>query len=177
MSNAGASAAEIDAVITPEVRAWIGRTTDLLPLPEAVSASDIRRYVEATGDRNPLWLDDAAARAAGYRSRVVPPMMVIDLSWRVKNNDTGRLWQDIPLPPVYIDTRNASTEIEWLDSVHIGDHLALRHRIDDIVAKQGRRGLGVYISKQTEYRVLGAAVVAIVRQTVVRFPSERMEKH
>jgi len=177
MSNASASTAEIDAVITPEVRAWIGRTTELLPLPEAVSASDIRRYVEATGDRNPLWLDDAAAQAAGYRSRLLPPMMVIDLSWRVKNNDNGRLWQDIPLPPAYIDTRNASTEIEWLESVHIGDHLALRHRINDIVAKQGRRGLGVYISKQTEYRVLGRGVAAIVRQTVVRFPSERVEKH
>jgi acyl dehydratase len=177
MSDETASAAEIDAVITPEVRSWIGRCSDLLLLPEPVGASDVRRYVDATGDRNPLWLDDAAARAAGYRSRLVPPMMVIDLSWRVKNSDNGRLWQDIPLPPAYIDTRNANAEIEWLASVHIGDHLALRHRIDDIVAKPGRRGLGVYIAKQTEYSVLGGTTVAVVRQTVVRFPSQRLERH
>jgi acyl dehydratase len=166
----------VAAVMTPEVRSWIGRTTELMPLPEPIALSDVRRYVEATGDRNPLWLDDEAAWAAGYRARVVPPMMVIDLSWRLKSSDAGRLWHKVPLPPAYIDTRNADTEIEWLNSVHIGDHLALRHRITDIVAKEGRRGLGVYISRETEYRVLGGDLAALVRQTVVRFPSARVEK-
>ena len=64
----------VATVLTPEVRSWIGRATELMPLPEPIALSDIRRYVEATGDRNPLWLDDEAARAAGYRARVVPPM-------------------------------------------------------------------------------------------------------
>jgi acyl dehydratase len=167
--------AQIDAVITPEVRSWIGRTTELMPLPEPVGESDVRRFVEATGDRNPLWLNDKAARAAGYKSRVVPPMMVIDLSWRLKNSDEGRLWHKIPLPPEYIDTRNADTEIEWLTSVHIGDHLALRHRILDITAKPGKRGLGVYIARETEYRILNGPIAALVHQTVVRFPSAPME--
>ena len=41
-------------------------------------------------------------------------MMVIDLGWRIKSSDEGRLWHRIPLPPQYIDTRNADNEIEWL---------------------------------------------------------------
>ena len=61
MSGAPA-AADIGAVITDEVRAWIGLTTELMALPEEIAASDVRRYVEATGDTNPLWMDDAAAR-------------------------------------------------------------------------------------------------------------------
>ena len=42
-----------DTVITPELREWIGRKTPLRPL-EIISAADVRRYVDATGDANPL---------------------------------------------------------------------------------------------------------------------------
>jgi acyl dehydratase len=154
-------------VITPEVRSWIGRASEMQLLPEAIAEVDVRRYVEATGDRNPLWLDDEVAQAAGYRSRIVPPMMVVGLSWRLAG--AGRLQQQVPLPPAYSDTRNAELEIEWLAPVHVGDRLALRHRITDIVAKRGKRGLGVYITRETEY--LRADVpVARMRQTTVRLP-------
>jgi len=64
-----------DTVITPELREWIGRKTPLRPL-EIISAADVRRYVDATGDANPLWLDDDSARDAGYRSRILPPTLV-----------------------------------------------------------------------------------------------------
>lgn len=155
-------------VITQDVRSWIGRASEVMPLPEAIEAVDVRRYVEATGDRNPLWLDDAAARAAGYRARVVPPMMVVGLSWRLA--DAGRLQHQVPLPPVYSDTRNAELEIEWLETVYVGDRLALCHRITDIVAKRGKRGLGVYITRETDYLAADGRPVARTRQTTVRFP-------
>jgi acyl dehydratase len=163
--------AEIDAVLTPAVRSWVGKTSEPIPLPEAVSASDLRRYINATGDRNPLWLDDEFAKAAGYKARVLPPMMVIDLSWRLQEAESGRLWHhNIPLPPNYIDTRNAENEIEWLGEVYVGETLVLTHRVTDIDARAGRRGLGVYITRETEFRTSDGRIVARLRQTVVRFP-------
>jgi acyl dehydratase len=171
-----AAPASAEAVVTPQVRAWIGRTTEPMPLPEEICASDIRRYVDATGDRNPLWLDDAAARAAGYRARIVPPMLIIDLGWRLKSLEAGRLWHHVPLPPDYTDTRNADIEIEWLSEVYIGDRLSIAHRIVDIVARAGRRGLGVYITRETEFRAQDARLLARVRQTVVRFPKAKLEQ-
>ena len=162
---------EIDAVLTPEVRSWVGQTSEPIPLPEPVSASDLRRYINATADRNPLWLDDEFAKAAGYRARVLPPMMIIELSWRLQEAEGGRLWHhNIPLPPNYIDTRNAENEIEWLGEVYIGERLVLTHRVADIVARPGRRGLGVYITRETEFRTDDGRIVARLRQTVVRFP-------
>jgi acyl dehydratase len=169
------SAPDANGVITDEVRSWIGRTTEAMELPEDISASDVRRYVDATGDRNPLWLDDEAARAAGYQARIVPPMMVVDLGWRLKASEEGRLWHHVPLPPEYIDTRNADNEIEWLGEVYVGERLSIRHRITDIVARQGRRGLGVYITRETEFRAQDRRLVARVRQTIVRFPKARVE--
>ncbi len=163
--------AEIDAIITPEVRSWIGRTSEPTALPEEVSASDLRRYINATGDRNPLWLDDEFARAAGYRARILPPMMVIDLSWRLQDSGDGRLWHHrVPLPPNYVDTRNAENEIEWFGEVYVGETLVLTHRLTDIVGRAGRRGLGVYITRETDYRTSDGRLVARLRQTVVRFP-------
>ena len=43
---------------------------------ETIAASDVSRYVDATGDANPLWLDNDFARSAGYRGRFLPPMLV-----------------------------------------------------------------------------------------------------
>lgn len=163
--------AEIDAVLTPEVRSWVGQMSEPIALPEPVSASDLRRYINATGDRNPLWLDDEFAKMVGYKARILPPMMVIDLSWRLQEGEDGRLWHhNIPLPPNYIDTRNAENEIEWLSEVYVGETLVLTHRVTDIVARGGRRGLGVYITRETEFRTVDGRIVARLRQTVVRFP-------
>jgi acyl dehydratase len=171
-----ATAAEIDAVLTAEVRSWIGREEGPMQLPEEISASDLRRYINATGDRNPLWIDDEFARAAGYRARILPPMMVIDLSWRLQEADSGRLWHHhIPLPPNYIDARNAENEIEWLGEVYVGEMLVLTHRIVGIVARAGRRGLGVYITRETEFRTGDNQLVARLRQTVARFPKTAVE--
>jgi acyl dehydratase len=174
MSDA-APGADVASVITEETRAWVGRATELMALPEEVSASDVRRYVEATCDMNPLWMDDEAARSAGYRARVVPPMLVIDLIWRLKNTDAGRMTDRIPLPANYVDTRNVETEIEWLEPVHIGDQISVRHRIRDITERAGRRGLGVYITRETEYRSADGQLVARVLQTVARFPKANLE--
>lgn len=163
--------AELDVVITPEVRSWIGRASEPMALPEPVSASDLRRYINATGDRNPLWLDDDFAKAAGYRARILPPMMVVDLSWRLQEAEGGMLWHHhIPLPPSYIDARNAENDMEWLGEVYVGETLVLTHRVTDIVARAGRRGLGVYITRETEFRTGDGRAVARLRQTVVRFP-------
>ena len=55
-----------ESILTPELRSWIGRSSRPAQL-ETMAASDVRRYVDATGDANPLWLDDDFARSAGYR--------------------------------------------------------------------------------------------------------------
>jgi acyl dehydratase len=172
-----APTADEDALLTSEVRSWIGRATDLMALPDEIAASDVRRYVEATGDRNALWLDDDRARSAGYRARLVPPMLLVELVWRLKNSEASRMTDRVPLPASYVDTRNVENEIEWLEPVYIGDRISIRHRIRDIICRPGRRGLGVYITRETEYVRADGRLVARVVQTVARFPKAALEQH
>lgn len=157
-------------LLTVELRSFVGRSSPAVALPEEVSASDVRRYADATGDRNPLWLDEGFARAHGHPARVVPPALVVELAWRLREGGGGSWHADLPLPASYSDARNAGLDIEWLRPVYVGDRLAVGHRIADIQVREGRAGLGVYVRRESEYTRGPGEVVARVRQTIVRLP-------
>lgn len=165
-------AIDISTIITPEMRARIGYASEVAVLPEQLSGSDVRRYVEATGDRNPLWLDEEYARAAGYRGRVVPPLMIIQLYRWTGKTFTG--WEKVPFPAGYTDVRNAGQEVEWLRPLYVGERPTVQHRIVDIVAREGRRtGVGIYLSRVSDFRNDAGETVALVRATSVRLPAKK----
>ena len=53
----------------------IGKTYE--PVLYAVGREKIREYARAVGESNPVHLDLDAARQAGYRDLVAPPMFVV----------------------------------------------------------------------------------------------------
>jgi acyl dehydratase len=168
---------ENDSLLTEELRGWIGRATPPRSL-EPVTAPLIRRYVDATGDANPLWLDDEFARSAGYQGRVLPPMLV---GWESFKNrrpekesetDPDDLFKRLPFPENYTQSRNAGTEIEWLAAAYPGEFLTAQSRIVDIVAREGKGGLGIYVTQETEVRNEKKERVLCRRQTTVRLPGK-----
>ena len=168
-----------DSLITKEMRDCIGLRGPRMELPEEISASDIRRFVQATGETNRLWTDEAFARSYGYRTRVVPPMMVIELWRRIDDPEAGHMADPrsaIPLPDGYKVTRNAGSEIEWVEPVYLGDRLSVQERITDIKARQGRAGVGIYITRETEIRNQDDIVVVRKRQTTAKFPESRARR-
>jgi acyl dehydratase len=165
-----------DNDLTEEVRSFIGRVGPVRAL-EPITASDIRRYVDVTGDANPLWLDDAWARSHGYRGRLLPPMLV---GWEPFSSpahggstDSEDLVKQLPLPKNYTETRNAGTEIEWLRPGHLGESFSSQTSILDIVARRGKSGVGIYVTRQTEFRNQDGQAVVRVRQTTVKLPGSQ----
>jgi uncharacterized protein len=165
------------SIITPELRAWIGRQSPSRPL-EVLSASDVRRYVDATGDTNALWLDDEFARTAGYRGRLLPPTLVgwIPFSFREgterADSDPIDLRRQLPLPPEYTNLRNAGSETEWLQPAYLGEQLSTRSSILDITARQGRAGLGIYITQEEQVLNSAEQVVLRRRHSLAVFPDK-----
>jgi acyl dehydratase len=174
------------SIITPELRTAIGRQSQARPL-EVLSASDVRRYVDATGDANRLWLDDEFARAAGYRGRLLPPTLVgwVPFSFRESteraNSDPMDLRRQLPLPPGYTNVRNAGSETEWIAPVYLGEQLFARSCIVDIIAREGRAGLGIYITQEEQVLNSAEQIVLRRRHTLAIFPDktypERAEEH
>ena len=167
-----------DAIITPELLQWIGRKTPLRQL-EIISAADVRRYVDATGDANPLWLDDDFARAAGYRARLLPPTLVGWVPFSFKegteraHSDPSDLRRQLPLPSEYTNVRNAGSETEWVEPAYLGDQLATQSTILDITARPGKAGLGIYISQEEQVLNSQQQIVLRRRHTLAVFPDKQ----
>ena len=165
---------DVDAVLTDEVRAWVGRSSDTRDFPEPISESDVRRYLEATGDRNPLWHDDAYARAAGYRAHLVPPLFVAALTRRLPTSDSAEdrvFWQhQVPVLTGYTNTRNAGTELEFLAPIYVGDRISVQTHITDVTARRGRTGLGIFVTRILEFRNQDGEPVIRRHQSLCKYP-------
>ncbi len=174
-----------DRLITPELRAWVGKTTPLKAL-ESVTASTVRRYVDATGDSNPLWLDDAFARSEGYPGCILPPLLVGWLPFSIKRRDTDMgfdaadLRHHLPLPKSYTNVRNArnvSVEFEWLRPVTLGEQLFTESSITDISAREGKRGWGIYATQENRILDHSREIVLRRRQTIVLLPEAKFAEN
>jgi len=171
--------AEASDLITPEIRSWIGRKTNSTPLL-VMTASDVRRYMDATGDRNPLWHDDGYARAAGYKGRILPPTLVGWMPFSIRENPDGSsaeapdLRRQVPLPKNFTNVRNAGSETEWLEAVYPGEQLSTRSTLVDIVVRQGRAGAGFYITQEEQILNSDGAIVMRRRHTMAIFAETKL---
>ena len=167
-----------ETIISDELRRCIGLKGPVRVL-ETLSASDVRRYVDATGDTNPLWLDDDFARSAGYEGRLLPPILVGWTPFSIKEPEgkasSFDVRRQLPVPAAYTNVRNAGSETEWLKPVHLGEPLTCRSRIVDITARQGRMGVGIYVTQVEEVRNAESELVFTRRHTVALF-RERQAK-
>ena len=59
------------------LQAFVGQPSgDKMVAPDPVNQAMIRHWVEAMGDFNPVYVDEAAARAAGFPGIIAPPTML-----------------------------------------------------------------------------------------------------
>lgn len=164
-------------LLTEELRGWIGRTSPLQSL-ELLSASDVRRYVDATGDANPLWLDDDFARSQGYRGRLLPPLLVGWIPFSLKEEEASEklasfdLRRQLPVPENYTNVRNAGSETEWLKPVYLGEPLSWQSRIVDIVERPGKIGIGIYVTQEEQVFNPKQEVALRRRHTIALFPEQ-----
>ena len=57
----------------PDLQSYVGEVFGPFNSWDAVNAPMIRHWCEAMGDRNPIYLDDQAAQAAGHNGLVCAP--------------------------------------------------------------------------------------------------------
>lgn len=57
--------------LTPEMKAAIGKSSD--PVTQEVTTLGIRTFARAVGYTNPIYYDEAAAKAKGHPALVAPP--------------------------------------------------------------------------------------------------------
>ncbi len=169
-----------ESIISEELRRCIGHRGPARSL-EPLTASDVRRYVDATGDDNPLWLDDDFARSAGYQGRLLPPILVGWTPFSLKEPEEGKgssidVRRQLPVPAAYANVRNAGSETEWLKPVHLGEPLSCQSHVVDITAREGKMGVGIYVTQVEEVRDREGEIVFTRRHTVALFPEQTVKE-
>jgi acyl dehydratase len=115
--------------------------------PEAsfeVDAARIEQYASAVGEQNPIYRDPEAAKAAGFRGQVAPPMFCVvysapALGPAIMDPDVG-----INLPAMV----HGGQEFEWGEPVCAGDRITTVATCKEIYEKDGR-GFYVFESVST----------------------------
>jgi hypothetical protein len=152
--------AEPHDVISAADRALVGVETE--PGYHLIEAGAVKRFCEAVGLDDPIYVDAAAAHAAGYPERPIP----------------AAFWPAIQVPGSELrrpelggfGTRNmnAGTEFDYLKPAYVGQTLACTARIADIRERSGRAGYMVITVLEYTWRDEAGDVVTQARLTGVR---------
>ena len=145
--------------LTEEVRqSLIGREGEAMSA--TVEVGQIRRFAEAIGDGNPLWIQREAAKNAGYRDVMAPPTFLRSISAAVPS-----------VPEVSHLTRVLDGGSEWnyFAPVYAGDQITAVSRIANLTQRTLSIGLAVFATLEVTYTNQHSEVVAKQRSTIIRY--------
>ena len=143
----------------PRFAPFIGRQSE--PVTVDVERGHIRRFAEAIGDTNPIYVDEAAARVAGHARIPAPPTFAVAL----RAND--------PRAGIEIDWRkllHGEQELVFARPIYAGDRLTLVARIAAASIKQSKAGpmdvmvLETVASDEAGARVFSSRSTVLVRR-------------
>jgi acyl dehydratase len=111
-------------------RSLIGRESE--PVVHEVEKGAIRRFAEALGDPNPVYVDEVAARAAGYASLVAPPTFPVALT----TNERFRHSLDLGTRSIL----QGEQQFEYTRPIVAGDRITVRSKVADVQERAGASG-------------------------------------
>jgi acyl dehydratase len=138
-------------------RTLIGRRSE--PVVHEVEKNEIRRFAEALGDPNPVYVDEAAARAAGHAGLVAPPTYAAV----VAANERFRLSLDLGTKALL----HVDQQLEYGRQIVAGDALTLTSRVADVQERAGASGPMDILVIEDEARDGHGQLVFRARSTLV----------
>ena len=100
-----------------------------------VGREKIREYANAVGETNPVYTDREAAKAAGFRDVVAPPMFAVVYS----AGAMGPAVLDPALGINFMMMLHGSQEFVWSEPVCAGDTITTTATVKDLREEDGRR--------------------------------------
>ena len=131
------------------------------PVEYEVGKEKVGEYARAVGEENPVYFDRAAAKEAGFRDVVAPPMFAVVYSWGA-----------VALPAVDPDVDlnfamlvHGGQEFVWGEPVCTGDAISTVASVKDISEKGG---MGFYVFETVSTNQVGHEVVRGLWTNIVR---------
>jgi len=127
--------------------------------PFEVGREKIREFALAIGETNPVYSDENAALAAGYKDIIAPPTFLTVLNFKYSPQIIG----DPALGLNYAFVVHGEQEYEHHRPVYPGDKLVGKPRIADITS----RGKNEYLYVEASIETVDGEKVSTARSTIV----------
>ena len=138
----------------------VGRS--FTPVTARVEPGRLRFFLNTLGEQNPLYRDEAAARAAGYSARPVPPTYLFCLEMM----DATEPFEFLTALNIDIaHVLHGEQRFDYHAPVVIGDSLTFRPRVTGVTEKKG--GAMTLVVVETSVTNQNGVHVADVSRTVV----------
>jgi acyl dehydratase len=126
------------------------------PVSYDVEKGAIRKFAEAIGDDDPIYYDEKAAQAAGFKTIVAPPTFLCT-------------FRPQELPDLQIKfgrvRLNGGNEYEYYQPIYAGDSITLTAKYVDVSERRGRTGSMVFVITELTFKNQHGEVVATGRNT------------
>ena len=179
---------ETKTALTPEVKAMIGVSGELVECWGVVDKEYLRRFTQAVMDPDPRYWDEEFARSTHYGELIAPPTMVSYMATRLSpsaGDPVTRALEENPqsdglggggregeLPPIPTDLVrivDAGNEMEIYKYPSIGDKIYYQKRYQEIQERVGRNGNPyLIVTKETTFRNQKGDVLCINRASIIR---------
>ena len=146
---------------------------------DPVNLPMIHHWVDAMGDKNPIYVDEAAARAAGHPGIVAPPAMI--QVWTMRGLGGVRA-DDDPLGRIitlfddagYVGVVATNCEQTYHRYLQPGEEVSVSAELTDVIGpKQTALGEGYFINQRITWQV-GDEDVAAMNWRILKFrPKDR----
>ncbi|MBI2962417.1 MAG: MaoC family dehydratase N-terminal domain-containing protein [Deltaproteobacteria bacterium] len=159
-------------LLTDELQAWIGREVTY-EAHEELGRASIRYFALATRDDNPLYLDDAYARAAGYPSVIAPPTLVCETCQYAHRppDESGCIGHEWRLPIAACGLIRAGNDYEFFRPVLPTDRVSVIWKLEDITERPSSRGgTQLFVTSAARYVNQDGETLAVNREVVVYQP-------
>jgi uncharacterized protein len=185
--SAGGDVIEADGYLA-RLKAFEGRSAgDATEGPDAVNQAMIRHWVEAIGDENPVYTDEAAARANGFPGVIAPPTML--QAWIMRGykataelavvraagrpgpggNPADELMGVLD-EGGFTSVVATNCEQEYVRPVVLGDRLSVSSSIESVSAeKQTGLGIGHFVTTLLDFTDEKGETVASMRFRILKF--------
>jgi acyl dehydratase len=126
------------------------------PISYEVEKGALRKFAEAIGDEDPIYLDEKAAQAAGFKTQIAPPTFLC----------TFRA-QDLPDLKIQFGRvrLNGGNEYEYYKPIYAGDTITVTAKYIDVSERTGRTGKMVFVVTELTFKNQLGEVVAKGRNT------------
>ncbi|MFB0977629.1 MAG: MaoC family dehydratase N-terminal domain-containing protein [Myxococcota bacterium] len=150
--------------ITEEMRAVIG--IESAPWTHEVTTTSVRAFARGVGYTDLVYFDEAAAKAAGYRSLPAPPTYLgtpIFIPGESSDTFSGPKDSGPSIDHGLPNLLDGGTETEYYGDICAGDTLTVTSQISDLSTRQGR-STGMMLITTQETRVVNQDGELVAKQ-------------